>query len=122
MLMQRILTLIAGLFLAQVLVAQEATSDGTGVTVRALDKLTGEVSDLSIPSNGSDRVGRITIAVSECRYPTGNPAGEAYASLTITEVGVETPVFEGWMIATSPALNPMDHPRYDVWVLRCTTS
>ncbi|SHI05225.1 DUF2155 domain-containing protein [Marivita hallyeonensis] len=102
--------------------AQLATSDGTGVTVRALDKLTGQVSDLEIANNRSASVGRITIAVSECRYPEGNAAGEAYAELTVTEVGVEGPVFQGWMIASSPALNPMDHPRYDVWVLRCTTS
>jgi len=25
------------------------------------------------------------------------------------------------MIASSPALNALDHPRYDVWVMRCTT-
>ena len=31
------------------------------------------------------------------------------------------PVFVGWMIATSPALSAMDHPRYDVWVLNCVT-
>jgi hypothetical protein len=33
----------------------------------------------------------------------------------------DTPVFSGWMIASSPALNAMDHPRYDVWLLRCQT-
>ncbi|MGB0439332.1 MAG: DUF2155 domain-containing protein [Paracoccaceae bacterium] len=32
------------------------------------------------------------------------------------------PVFEGWIIASSPALNAMDHARYDVWVLRCNTA
>jgi hypothetical protein len=102
--------------------AQLATTDGTGVTVRALDKLTGQVSDLEIGNAQSKTVGRITIQVNECRYPDGNAAGEAYASLTITEVGVDGPVFQGWMIASSPALNAMDHQRYDVWVLRCTTS
>jgi hypothetical protein len=102
--------------------AQLATTNGTGVTVRALDKLTGQVSDLEIGNAQTKRVGRITIEVRECRYPNGNAAGEAYASLTITEIGMDMPVFEGWMIASSPALNAMDHPRYDVWVLRCTTS
>ena len=28
-------------------------------------------------------------------------------------------LFEGWMIASSPALMALDHPRYDVWALRC---
>ena len=27
--------------------------------------------------------------------------------------------FQGWMLASSPALNPLDHPLYDVWVLEC---
>ena len=120
--MIRIIALISCVFYAQFACAQLATSDGTGVTVRALDKLTGQVSDIAIANAQSETVGRITISVSECRYPSGNAAGEAYASLRITEVGVEEPVFQGWMIASSPALNPMDHPRYDVWVLRCTTS
>ncbi|MCW8843320.1 MAG: DUF2155 domain-containing protein, partial [Rhodobacteraceae bacterium] len=33
----------------------------------------------------------------------------------------EAPLFQGWMIASSPALSALDHPRYDVWVLRCKT-
>ncbi|MGB0800115.1 MAG: DUF2155 domain-containing protein, partial [Planktomarina sp.] len=28
----------------------------------------------------------------------------------------------GWMVASSPALNALEHPRYDIWVLRCKTS
>ena len=116
------LSFIAWLISAAIAPAQLATTDGTGVTVRALDKLTGQVADLEIGNATSETVGRITISVNECRYPDGNAAGEAYASLSITEVGVDAPVFQGWMIASSPALNPMDHPRYDVWVLRCTTS
>ena len=30
-------------------------------------------------------------------------------------------VFRGWMFASSPALNPLEHPVYDVWVIDCTT-
>ena len=120
--MIRLLLCVSMLFCAQTGLAQLATTDGTGVTVRTLDKLTGQVADLEIANQQSQTVGRITILVGECRYPNGNAAGEAYASLTINEVGVEAPVFQGWMVASSPALNAMDHPRYDVWVLRCTTS
>jgi len=28
-------------------------------------------------------------------------------------------VFSGWMFAESPSLNPLEHPRYDVWVRSC---
>jgi len=30
-------------------------------------------------------------------------------------------IFRGWMFASSPALNPLEHPVYDVWVISCTT-
>lgn len=30
-------------------------------------------------------------------------------------------VFSGWMFASSPALNPLEHPVYDVWVIDCET-
>lgn len=30
-------------------------------------------------------------------------------------------IFSGWMFASSPALNPLEHPVYDVWVIDCRT-
>ncbi|MEC8294787.1 MAG: DUF2155 domain-containing protein, partial [Pseudomonadota bacterium] len=30
-------------------------------------------------------------------------------------------MFRGWMMASAPALNALDHARYDVWPLRCNT-
>ncbi len=101
---------------------QEATETGTGATLRGLDKLTGKVTDIQLASGDSTQFGRIEIALGECRYPEGDRAGDAFAFLTIREAGKPDPAFRGWMIASSPALNPMDHQRYDVWVLRCTTS
>ncbi|MFZ5964932.1 DUF2155 domain-containing protein [Thalassococcus sp. BH17M4-6] len=102
--------------------AQEVVSPGSGVVLRALDKLNGTVADVELANGQSRALGRIEITVNECRYPEGNPAGDAFAYLEVREVGVSEPVFQGWMIASAPALNPMDHPRYDVWVLRCQTS
>ncbi len=29
-------------------------------------------------------------------------------------------LFSGWMFASSPGLNALEHPVYDVWVIRCT--
>ena len=63
----------------------------------------------------------LTIRLDACRYPTDNPTSDAEAHLTITETDVPAPVFDGWMIASSPGLSALDHPRYDVWVLRCVT-
>ena len=59
------------------------------------------------------------IKLSECRYPVNNPVGDAFAHLTISQDKSESDLFRGWMIASSPALNSLEHARYDVWVLRC---
>ena len=47
---------------------------------------------------------------------------DGYTPRTLKDKLRDAPIFEGWMIAASPALNALDHARYDVWVLRCTTS
>ncbi|MEM9581866.1 MAG: DUF2155 domain-containing protein [Pseudomonadota bacterium] len=63
--------------------------------------------------------GALRITMHDCRYPANNPAGDAYLHLTIYDRGIEKPVFDGWMVASSPALSALDHPRYDVWAIRC---
>jgi len=63
--------------------------------------------------------GPLRILMSDCRYPKGNPNGDAYVGLTITDSNSSSAVFQGWMVASSPALNAMDHPRYDVWAINC---
>jgi hypothetical protein len=100
--------------------AQEQTETGTGAVLRGLDKLNAKVSDISLKNGEATVLGLIEIALKECRYPQDDPSGDAYAFLTIREAGVAKPLFSGWMIASSPALNAMDHARYDVWVMRCT--
>jgi hypothetical protein len=29
------------------------------------------------------------------------------------------PVFSGWMLASSPGLNTLEHPIYAIWLLEC---
>ena len=95
---------------------------GTGASLRGLDKLSGEVTDIALASGEAVAFGRIEVILGECRYPEDNPTGEAYAWLTIRDPRLGTDLFDGWMIASSPALNALDHSRYDVWVIRCTTA
>ncbi|MBK1634600.1 hypothetical protein CKO19_02485 [Rhodovulum adriaticum] len=90
-----------------------------GAVLRGLDKMAGETLDLNLQPGQTGRVGRLAVTLGECRYPEDNPASDAYAYLTIFEDGRDGALFSGWMLASSPALNPLDHPRYDVWVLRC---
>ena len=102
--------------------AQTATiAQAPGGVVRWLDKVSGELADIDLAAGQSVVKGRLTIQLDECRYPSADPASNAYAHLTVIDSLSDTPVFSGWMIASSPALSAMDHPRYDVWILRCDT-
>ena len=99
--------------------AQEQTSIADGALLRGLDKVSGEVIDFGLKSGASYLLWKLNIQLSECRYPISNPVGDAFAHLTISQDKSESDLFRGWMVASSPALNPLEHARYDVWVLRC---
>ena len=100
---------------------QEVATGPTGV-LRVLDKLTGEVTDLELAAGESRELGFLGVTVTECRYPVDNPAGDAFIFVRATDLREGLDIFAGWMIASAPALNAIDHPRYDVWALRCSTS
>ncbi len=102
-------------------VARIEVSEGTGAVLRGLDKTTGEVQELRLAKGETVALKWLQITLGDCRYPRDNLAGDAFAWLVIRERNAEQPIFEGWMIASSPALNALDHPRFDVWVIRCTT-
>jgi hypothetical protein len=110
---------LAALVLAAPAQAQQFSDAESGI-LRWLDKLTGETADIELFRGQEAVSGRLTIRLDACRYPSDNPTSDAEAHLTIRESGVAAPVFDGWMIASSPGLSALDHPRYDVWVLRCS--
>ncbi len=109
------------LLLGQPASAQDVSKAG-GAKLRLLDKLSGQVTDMVLANGQSQSFGRLSVQVDECRYYSDNPTAEAFAHLTVTEQDAQAPAFDGWMIATSPALSAMDHPRYDVWVVRCIST
>ena len=99
--------------------AQEQTNTADGALLRGLDKVSGEVVDFGIKSGDIYSLWKLEVKLSECRYPISNPVGDAFAHLTISQDKSENDLFSGWMIASSPAINPLEHARYDLWVLRC---
>lgn len=118
--------LLSAVFLsvASMSVAQSVvtTQNGTGALVKALDTITGTVSELELTVDTTIRYERLEITLLECRYPSDNIASDAFAKLLIVDERRAQPSFDGWMVASSPALSAMEHPRYDVWVIRCTSS
>ncbi len=110
------------LLLAVPATAQQAATEATGAQLRGIDRINGEVFEIIVPAGSTARFQNMAIKLNSCRYPVGNPSGDAFAALEIWEKETGKYLFVGWMIASSPALSAMDHPRYDIWVMRCTTS
>ena len=56
------------------------------------------------------------------KTPTPEETPESAAFIDVWEVRpgeAAASMFRGWMFASSPALNALEHPVYDVWVLGC---
>ena len=107
-------------FVANVSFADEI--DTNIAQMQAMDKITGRVSVIDVPVNGSVNFGSFSIVVRACktRPPEDTPENFAFVDV-VDNYKKETLVniFRGWMISSSPALNPVEHPIYDVWLLKC---
>lgn len=94
-----------------------------GVAVlQGLDKVTARVSTIDAPIGRVVRFGTLEIIVRTCDKRPPEETPESAAFLDIWEARRGEPaasLFRGWMYASSPALSPMEHPVYDVWVLDC---
>jgi len=118
--MAKFLGAVALLFGLGGMAAAQAVQLSDGATLRALDKITGSLADINIKIGQTMQIGRLHVKLDDCRYTAEGEAQIAYAYLEIDDPGREPArVFAGWMSADSPALNPLDHPRYDVWLIRC---
>ncbi|MEM6888796.1 MAG: DUF2155 domain-containing protein [Pseudomonadota bacterium] len=100
----------------------QQVEEAPGVVLRGIDKISGQVYDIALTSGETALFEGLRITVHSCRFPIGNPSGDAFASLDILDTADGRNYFSGWMIASAPALSSMDHARYDIWVMRCATS
>ena len=117
-----VLLLVAALVAGSGQPGSAVTVNSCCAKLRALDTLSGRVVDVEMKAGQIFPLGSLRIHLRECRQNPVNPAVESYASLIVTQEGQEEPAFEGWMISSSPTLSAMDHQRYDVWLIRCTTT
>ena len=100
----------------------EQVAEAPGATLRGLDKAAGTTTDFDLAIGETVGFGRLSVVLSDCRYPIGDPSSNAYGHLTIADRVTGTVEFDGWMVASSPALSALDDPRYDVWLLRCKSN
>jgi hypothetical protein len=93
--------------------------------LQGLDKVTARVSTIDAPVGRVIKFGALEIIARNCdkRPPEETPESAAFVDIWEVRPGEPaTGIFRGWMFASSPALNPLEHPVYDVWVLDCVDS
>lgn len=98
---------------------------GPHMVLRTLDKITARIGELRIPIGQTRSFGSLFITARYCRTrsPIETPETFAYLEIKDQAVGVEDQnIFEGWMLASSPALHALEHPVYDIWVIACKTA
>lgn len=90
--------------------------------LQAMDKITGRVSVLEAPVNALVNFGSFSILVRACktRPPEETPDNFAFVDVVdVNQNNQQMNIFKGWMISSSPALHAVEHPIYDVWLLKC---
>lgn len=97
-------------------------SDTNTARMQAMDKITGRVNEIDIPINSEVNFGSFSIVVRRCvsSSPEETPENIAFVDIADT-YNTQTPtnIFKGWMLSSSPALNAVEHPIYDIWLLKC---
>lgn len=112
--------------------AKAALQDHPIVKLRSLDKITARTMTFEARVGSTIKFGTIYIKVQSCRKsePTDPPESAAFLQIWEVPPGPDSRerkapkpdaqwIFSGWMFASSPALSPMNHPIYDVWVIDC---
>ncbi|MGY8985894.1 MAG: DUF2155 domain-containing protein [Sphingomonadales bacterium] len=91
-------------------------------TLRALDKITARITELKLMGDQPQKFGTLEIIARNCSSRPPEEIPETFVFLEINDSkasGVKERIFTGWMMASSPALNPLEHPVYDIWVTSC---
>jgi hypothetical protein len=90
--------------------------------MRGLDKITGRATTILIPIGHSAQFATLTITARYCYSTPSTETPETAAFVQIEDHRPDQPakrIFSGWMYASSPGLNGMEHPLYDAWVMTC---
>lgn len=87
-----------------------------------LDKITGRIITFEVAANETVQFGSLQITERVCfsRPPTEAPQTDTFVEVDNIDANNDYKrIFTGWMFAGSPSLHALEHPVYDIWLLRC---
>jgi hypothetical protein len=98
---------------------------GTQLLLRGLEKITGRPTNIIAPIGKPVQFATLTITARFCYSTPPSETPETAAFVQIEDHRPDQPVqrvFSGWMYGSSPGLNGVEHPLYDVWVISCNNA
>ena len=99
---------------------------GNNAVFQGLDKITARIKTFNINVGDKVRFGILDIKLEKCVYSKPTKMPESIAFIKISDetkrkltVDKNNFIFTGWIFASSPALNALEHPVYDLTLIAC---
>ena len=98
-------------------------SDKIYINLKALDKITAKTSSFRIAIGDKKFFGPLEIKALKCQLFEGVSSSDTVAYLQVKDFSTKDNdrvfLFNGWTFASSPTLQSIDHPIYDLWITGC---
>ena len=98
-------------------------NEGRFVEIKVLDKVSSKTDLLKLEIGKELKFKGLLIKSLKCKNSEFDDNPEITAYIQVKDItnkdNNEVFIFNGWTFSSSPAVNPFDHPVYDVWLKRC---
>ena len=99
------------------------SSNGKFIEIKILDKVSSKTNLLKLTIGEEKKFQNLLIKSLKCKNSEfdDNPEITAYIQVKdlVNKDNNEVFIFNGWTFSSSPAINPFDHPVYDIWLTKC---
>ena len=98
-------------------------TDKIYINITALDKITAKTLAIKLGIGEKKYFGSLEIKGLKCQLSENNDATDTVAYLQVKDLSTKDNnqvfLFNGWTFASSPTLQSIDHPIYDLWITSC---
>ena len=93
------------------------------IEIKILDKVSSKTNPLKLKVGEEVKFQNLSIKSLTCKNSEFDDNPEITAYIQVKDLtnkdNNEVFVFNGWTFSSSPAINPFDHPVYDIWLTKC---
>ena len=98
-------------------------NDKVYINLTALDKITAKTSSIKLAIGDKKIFGSLEIQALKCQLSESSDTSDAVAYIQVKDLSAKDNnqvfLFNGWTFASSPTLQSIDHPIYDLWITSC---